>query len=280
MVATRRATDKGWLPDSFVRGSMYRKAILPGDEELGKKDDDHRYKPARHSSWSGWSHTFRWRRRRILLAVVGLFLLYYCFLSGSDDYEEPDEPRYRGRPITSTYQKPSADGDDEPTGAPPGVQKPRHGEAVPRTYDGQIRFFRLASSLRSSASATGGYEKKNRNILFAMSSLKSASTLLPMVCEMSQWNRNHVHAAFMGREDIPVDDLLEINGIDKVKCPAVWHDARPDYMEYVPQIVLKYFRVMLQSHEQLQASKLVHKRPWLTRMLPAGIVPMYALRRP
>lgn len=101
-----------------------------------------------------------------------------------------------------------------------------------------------------------------------------------MVCEMSQWNRNHVHAAFMGREDIPVDDLLEINGIDKVKCPAVWHDARPDYMEYVPQIVLKYFRVMLQSHEQLQASKLVHKRPWLTRMLPAGIVPMYALRRP
>ena len=84
----------------------------------------------------------------------------------------------------------------------------------------------------------------------------------------------------MGREDIPVDDLLEINGIDKVKCPAVWHDARPDYMEYVPQIVLKYFRVMLQSHEQLQASKLVHKRPWLTSMLPAGIVPMYALRRP
>ena len=66
-----------------------------------------------------------------------------------------------------------------------------------------------------------------------MSNLKSVSTLLPMVCEMSQWNRNHVHAAFLGREDIPLDDLLEINGIDKVKCPATWHDARPDYTEYV-----------------------------------------------
>lgn len=214
--------------------------MLPGDEELGKKDDDHRYKPARQTSWSTWNHTFRWRRRRTLLAIVGLLLLYYCFRSSSDDYEDSIEPEYRGRPITSTYQKPSANDDDEPTGPPPGMQKPRRGDAIPRTYDGQIRFFRLAGSLRPSASATGGYEKKNRNILFAMSSLKSASTLLPMVCEMSQWNRNHVHAAFMGREDIPVEDLLEINGIDKAKCPAIWHDARPDYVEYVPPLVFSF----------------------------------------
>ncbi|KAI4618197.1 uncharacterized protein J4E87_007865 [Alternaria ethzedia] len=213
---------------------MYRKTTLPGDEELGKKDDDHRYKPARQSSWSMWNHTFRWRRRRILLAIVALCFLYYTFHGSSDDLEDPVvEQRYRGRPISSTYQKPGATGnDDEPTGAPPGIQKPRRGDAIPHIYDGQIRFFRLASSLRSSASATGGYEKKNRNILFAMSNLKSVSTLLPMVCDMSQWNRNHVHATFMGREDIPIEDLLEINGIDKVKCPAVWHDARPDYTEY------------------------------------------------
>jgi hypothetical protein len=211
---------------------MYRKTMAPGDEELGKKDDDHKYKPARQSNWFIWNHTFRWRRRRILLAIAGLFLLYYCFHNTSDDYEAPVEARYRGRPITSTYHKPGAN-DDEPTGPPPGMQKPRRGDAIPHTYDGQIRFFRLASTLRSSASATGGYEKKNRNILFAMSNLKSVATLLPMVCEMSQWNRNHVHAAFLGREDIPLEDLLEINGIDKVKCPAEWHDARPDYTEYV-----------------------------------------------
>jgi hypothetical protein len=218
--------------------------MLPGDEELGKKDDDHRYRPARQSSWSMWNHTFRWRRRRILLAIVGLLVLYYCFHGSSDDYEDTNEPRYRGRPIASTYQKPGAN-DDEPTGPPPDTQKPRRGDAIPHTYDGPIRFFRLASSLRSSASETGGYEKKNRNILFAMSNLKSASTLLPMVCDMSQWNRNHVHAAFMGREDIPLADLLAINGIDKAKCAAVWHDARPDYTEYVYLLVVTW-----QVHEE------------------------------
>ena len=107
------------------------------------------------------------------------------------------------------------------------------GEPTPHTYDGQVRFFRLASSLRLSASSTGGYDKKNRNILFAISALKSASVLLSMACDMSKWNRNHVHVAFMGRDGIPLDDLLEINGIDKTDCPAVWHDARPDYTEYV-----------------------------------------------
>jgi hypothetical protein len=49
---------------------------------------------------------------------------------------------------------------------------------------------------------------------------------------MSKWNRNWVHAAFLGREDIPLDDLLDINGIDRKRCPAIWHDARPDYTEY------------------------------------------------
>lgn len=223
---------------------MFGKAMLPGDEELGKKDDDHRYKPARRSGWAIWNHTFRWRRRRAILAVGGLFLVYYYFLYGtSDDYGVATEGYSRyplGRPITSVYEKPSADNnddDDEPTGAPPGIHPPKHGEQAPHAYDGQIRFYRLATSLRASSSPTGGYEKTNRNIIFAMSSLKSAAALLPMICEMSQWNRNHVHAAFMGRDDIPLEHLLEINGIDQDKCPAVWHDARPDYTEYVPPSV-------------------------------------------
>ncbi|KAF2626762.1 hypothetical protein BU25DRAFT_411296 [Macroventuria anomochaeta] len=49
---------------------------------------------------------------------------------------------------------------------------------------------------------------------------------------MSKWNRNWVHAAFLGREDIPLEDVLDINGIDRKKCLAIWHDARPDYTEY------------------------------------------------
>jgi hypothetical protein len=235
MVATNRATNSGWVQDGLIRGSMLGKTMLPGDEELGKKDDDHKFMPARRSGWSIWNHTFRWRRRRILLAIVGAFLVYYFFLGTGDVYNGGDtsERRYPiGRPITPTYDKPTGVEDNEPTGPPSGILRPKQGEPAPHTYDGQIRFFRLAKTLRPSASETSGYERRNRNILFAMSSLKSSSTLMSLICEMSKWNRNHVHAAFMGREDIPLEDLLEINGIDQVKCPAIWHDARPDYMEY------------------------------------------------
>lgn len=223
---------------------MFRNTMLAADEELGKKDDDRRFRPARKSGWPAWSHPLRWRRRRTLLAVTGLLLLYYLFHAPADDYngglaQQQKYPSTLTPPTTSTYyQKPSANDDDdndndEPTGPPPGVRKPKRGDPTPHVYDGQVRFFRLASSLRSSASSTGGYDQDNSNVLFAVSSLKSISVLLSLACDMSKWNRNHVHVAFMGRDDIPLDDLLHINGIDKTECPAVWHDARPDYAEYV-----------------------------------------------
>lgn len=204
---------------------MLGKTMLPGDEELGKKDDDHKYVPARRFSWRYWSPAYRWRRRRVLLFVV-VFSLAYWILSSSGE-----QGRFTLRRPTY-YIAPVYEETEEPRGPPEGIQLPRGTDAAPHTYDGQIRFYRLKSSIRSSASLTNGYEDTNRNILFAMSSLKSAATLLPMICEMSKWNRNHVHAAFMGREDIPLADLLAINGIDEEKCPATWHDARPDYMEY------------------------------------------------
>jgi hypothetical protein len=210
----------------MIRGHMLGKTMLSSDEELGKKDDDHKYSAARRSGWSIWNHTFRWRRRRILLVVAGLFLTYMVWnsLGGLDGQ--------LGRPQHPPLYNPSQVYDEpiEPTGPPPGI-RPSKAAALP-IFDGQVRFYRLAHTLRKSAGPTDGYARTNRNVLFAMASLKSASTLLPMICEMSKWSRNHVHAAFMGREDISLEDLLEINGIDKVKCPATWHDARSDYMEY------------------------------------------------
>jgi len=235
MLGRGRSAERGWLQKGMIRGSMLGKTRLSGDEELGKKDDDHKYIPARPSAWSSWTSSFRWRRRRNLLIVLGLFLVFMIHRSWDALDASNELRRYPLRKptlTTATYEKPSFK-DDEPTGPPPGIQRPRAGEATPHTFGGQIRFYRLASTLRPSASHTGGYQKRNRNILFAISSLKSASALLPMICEMSTWSRNHVHAAFMGREDIPLEDLLEINGIDKSGCPAVWHDARPDYTEYV-----------------------------------------------
>ncbi|KAH9881785.1 hypothetical protein J1614_000956 [Plenodomus biglobosus] len=237
--AKGRTTDRGWLQQGLIRSNMLGKTLLPGDEELGKKDDDHRFVPARASAWSGWNHTFRWRRRRNLLLLIVALVLWSMYRSTRGDTLELGEfggaseagglRSPLGRP--STYEKPAYD-DEAPTGAPPGIAKPRRGEDMPHTYGGQIRFFRLARTLRPAASRTSGYEQKNRNVLFAVSSLQSAATLLPMICEMSTWSRTHVHAAFMGREDMRLEDLLEINGIDEEKCSAAWHDARPDYSEY------------------------------------------------
>lgn len=238
MVAT--SSNSGWLQEGVIRGSMLGKTMRPSDEELGKKDDDHNFRPRRpnHNGNLGWTAP-RWRRKRTLLFVLGLVVFSVVM------HYMPSMHAQRGEKKSShhnplAYTKPSRDPEydegsswevREPTGAPPGLRAPRRGEATPHTFDGVFKFYRLARSLRGAAH-TDGYRKVNRNVLFAMSSLKSASTLLPLVCEMARWNRNWVHAAFLGREDIPLEDILEINGVDRKKCPAIWHDARPDYTEY------------------------------------------------
>ncbi len=220
---------------------MLGKTLLPSDAELGKKDDDHRYAPARRSGWSTWIPAFRWRRRRVLVVLIGLILVYIFVWNAPSPLEELEWdqklPPHQSPHIGSrkTYQESrTADDDDdndEPTGPPPG-QSLTHNDIKLRNYDGPIRFFRLGDSLREQATVSSGYMSQNRNVLFAISSLKSASTLLPLICEMATWKRNRVHAVFMGREDIPLENILEINGVDNTTCVASWHDARPDYVEY------------------------------------------------
>lgn len=122
--------------------------------------------------------------------------------------------------------------DKEPTGPPPGMEHSQDGESIARTYSGPIRFFRLAHTLRAAASHTSGFEERNRNVVFVMATLQSAAALLPMICDMSKQNRNHVHGVFMGWQDLVLEDVLHINGIDKEECRAMWHDARPNYTEY------------------------------------------------
>ncbi|KAL1656019.1 hypothetical protein SLS61_001583 [Didymella pomorum] len=219
------------MQGGVVRGSMINK-YRPPDVELGKKDDDHKFKPARRSGFP-----LRWRRKRILVVVLGLIVFsVFMHYTGSSSGEKQS---VRANPFA--YAPPSRDPAhdtgsrwneiQEPTGAPPGMRSPSKGEATPQTFSGAFKFYRLARSLRG-ASHTDGYRKINRNVLFAASSLASASTLIPLACEMSRWNRNWVHLAFLGRADIPLDDILAINGVDPEKCRVLWHDARPDYSEW------------------------------------------------
>ena len=231
------SSSRGWLQEGLLRGTMLSRSIV-GDEELGKKDDDrklHTGPTPRLRKWTPRNTPLRWRRRRILLAIVGLLVLYGLvknfpelggFPAQITTAENGSAPPGRFSP---GHQKET--NNEEPVGPPPGYRTPRAGETVPHTFDGEFKFYRLAASLHG-ASHTYGYRSTNRNILFPISSLKSASTMLPMICEMASWSRNYVHAAFMGREDIEVAQILEINGIDQIKCPAIWHDARPDWTEY------------------------------------------------
>ncbi|KAL5414098.1 hypothetical protein PMIN06_003957 [Paraphaeosphaeria minitans] len=223
----------GILQEGLIRGSMLR-SMLPGDEELGKKDDDHKPGAARMPKWTPRSTPLRWRRRRILLAIVGLcmaYLLVKNMPSSGGWTDQITTAEYASAPPGRFNYAHEQAANEEPTGPPPGYRAPRAGEPAPHTFDGQFRFYRLAASLHG-ASHTYGYRAVNRNIVFPISSLHSASTMLPMICEMARWSRNYVHAAFMGREDIDVAQILEINGIDQIKCPAIWHDARPDWTEY------------------------------------------------
>ncbi|TWU76573.1 hypothetical protein ED733_007923 [Metarhizium rileyi] len=96
-------------------------------------------------------------------------------------------------------------------------------------YEGPIWFPALASSLRA-ISSTNGASLKNSNLLFAAASLKSASTLLSMACEMVLEREIYAHFVFISTADITMQDLLEVNGIDRT-CPLILHDARPDYFE-------------------------------------------------
>jgi hypothetical protein len=234
-----KSSKSGWLLAGVIRGNMLGKVVLPGDEELGKKDDDH--KPGgvspRMPNWVSVKAPLRWRRRRILLFLVGLYLVY-LFIKNIQDLgiengrRSPNDDFGFGGVITPPAdEQPSRVVDSEPTGPPPGSRTPRAGEPVLRAYEGPIKFYRLAASIHS-ATHTNGYRQVNRNVLFAMSSLKSASTLLPVICEMARWSKSWVHAAIMGKETISMAELLEINGIDEDKCPVIWHDARPDFMEY------------------------------------------------
>lgn len=234
MVASSHSTNSRWLQEGVIRGSMLGKTMLPTDEELGKKDDDHRYRPARRSNSSIWSSASRWRRRRVLLVLLGFFAISLVLRNIRAPILLGGRKQTTIFPTTSApkrHSETTLGSEVEPTGPPPGTAWAKNGE-TPHTYDGQIKFYRLAKSLRASTSRTDGYNPLNRNVVFAMSSLRSAATLLPMICDMSRWNRNWVHAVFVGREDIPLEKLLEINGVDKNNCSVFMHDARPDYMEY------------------------------------------------
>nr|POE72090.1 hypothetical protein CFP56_11966 [Quercus suber] len=237
---------------------MPTRAYISKDEEQGKRDDD--FRPARSSSFTGsgqWLKPWRWRAKRLLgtLAVVAFI---YVFIRNfptdmgpvSDRVDVRLSPGWTGETAAKMQEglaevrgkfrggigQGANDGNvkpqqqmEEPSGPPPKPKGARVNEK--QYYNGAIKFYRLATTLQK-ITRTSGMRVSNRNVLFAASALKSAANLMPLACEMARRDRNFVHMAFLGRDGLSVEKILEINGVHRDDCPVYFHDARADFSEY------------------------------------------------
>ena len=78
------------------------------------------------------------------------------------------------------------------------------------------------------AAKFGGQLEHNKNVLFAASSLQSVSQVVPLACEMARWERNDVHLAIMGRDEMEIADLAEVSGAVE-DCNIHWHGEYDAY---------------------------------------------------
>ncbi|KAL8717147.1 MAG: hypothetical protein Q9225_005589 [Loekoesia sp. 1 TL-2023] len=203
--------------------------IFADEEELGKKDDDRkRGKANMLPTWSARkpaSSASGYRKRTVLYGLIACITLYLFFKNIPEPSHPPVlRPSYTKSPRDQSSQKPKVI-PETPTQKPPRPEKPS--EAEKHYYDGPIRFYQLAASLHA-VSWLRGHMETNKNVLFAASNLRSASELIPIACEMANWERNDVHFALMGRDDLEMDEIKKLNGVDE-QCTVTWHDARPDF---------------------------------------------------
>ncbi|KAK0715719.1 hypothetical protein B0H67DRAFT_248278 [Lasiosphaeris hirsuta] len=210
-------------------------SIFLSNEELGKKDDDH--KPTKmtpiRAQWNTVRVPPRKTLKRVGIALAVGFFVYIFIMNIPTDVPIRD----RRRPVYHDSYSGDGSSPAQPKSMP--VLKPLRGsnrgkpkandpEPVPASgYNGPVIFRNLAVSLHA-ISSTGGAFAENKNILFAASSLKSAALLLPMACQMGAELRSYVHFAIMSRNDIAMDDLRTVNSIDE-SCQIIFHDARPDF---------------------------------------------------
>jgi hypothetical protein len=204
----------GYMPPS--------KRPFTDDEELEKKDHDH--PPTDGAMISSTLRIWRLRRKRVLIGIFALYLLY-LFVKYIPTDVPPVSERidYRfSTPVGHGVTPPSVDSAAE--GPPPRMSK----TAIEHYFDGPIKFYNLVPTLGFATASS----RASQSVLFAASSLKSASHIITLACDMSKQNRNKVHFAIMGREEITIEDIKRMNGISDGDCAVRWHDARPDHAPY------------------------------------------------
>ena len=202
--------------------------MFAGDEELGKKNDDHRplNGDAKSAAWSARKSGRVTRWRKIIYGLCGILFIYLLTQNIPD--LSPTTLRDTEPPRGPIGTKKSSSSPEPPKRKPP--RPPVQPEAEDHYHDGPIKFYKLAASLHAVA-RMGGQQLSNKNILFAASSLKSVSEIIPLACEMARWERNDVHLALMGRDEMELEEIKQINGAVE-DCNVNWHDARPDFARW------------------------------------------------
>jgi len=248
--------------------------LFVDDEELGKKDDDHRpdrpsaararsRSPAPVSTLLGRRVTApRFRRRRIF-GVLGLIVFIYFFFkhvpTGLTPASMRIDSRVPGRTINGHPSFSLGAGKlnglngldaDEIAILRGGKKTAEH------HYAGPLRFYGLPTSLHS-ITHTAGYRDANKNVLFLAGNLQSASRLIAMACEMAQYNRNYVHFAYIGREGVDIAELQELNGV-KDGCSVYWHDGSPDRAGESTETRMEYGVTSAMHHIQQYMHPQVH----------------------
>ncbi|KAL4821325.1 armadillo-type protein [Aspergillus spinulosporus] len=250
------------------------KRLFLADEELGKKDDDHRpkYHPDQRWQPKPWKLP---RRRRVLLIPVILYLFYVFFKNMPTDIP-PARDRLRSHSPSAQHIVPD-------TPVPPGLtqsEPPPRANADTNERDGlyserKLQFNNLASTLKLFSDYSG--KSPPSATVFAAASLGSVSDLLPLACRMAIQKTNPVHFVLMGRDDVSIEGIQRVNGLNREICPLNWHDARVDYarwstdsrMEQAVAAVLPYIQAYLRPQVLITQGEIFEDQFFLRAMRTA-----------
>lgn len=219
------------------------------DEELGKKDDDHKLRTDKQR-WR-LRHCRAPRPRRLFLVAVAAYILYLLFRNAFNEFA-PTTERYNYN-TAQDRQKESQWLISMPSpavishNAPPPLDESMVANMDDFHYDGEVNFPDLqTTSLRYKAPLNRPVV--SRAVVFAASSLKSVSDILPLACRMANRSVNSVHFVLMGKDNVSIGGIQYVNGVRDDDCPIHWHgafqvarlilgadlaivDSRPDYAQ-------------------------------------------------
>lgn len=194
------------------------KLSLGADEELAKKDDDHRPQTkVLLRPQNQWKIPLP---RRLVVTLASLGLLYLFFKNMPTDLPTAAE-RYNPELARLQQQNHHRYADSARVPAiPKAAPSQQRIEKEGLVYDGKVKFYELAQSLPSSKHPE---DSASHAVAIAASSLHSASDLLPLACRMARRRLNNVHFVLMGKDEISIEGIKQVNGIQDSECPMAWH---------------------------------------------------------